>query len=331
MIKAAFIAVAKDLTGNRDADGNVITQLFDSRQGWGRMLVTPVLAPLQAVEYFDQAEVFTATGQSWTQHVVADDLDQPMRIMLTWTDAPGHGLGGTAPAWNNDLDLRVHGAGNTWLGNVFSGGWSNTGGAADPRHNMEGVFLQPGQHGGSVEIEVFAADLNSDGVPHLDGDTDQDFALVCYNCRFAAPSVDLAIQASSSPAVALPGEPLGLDIIIDNLGPDPATQVSVVLMLDPATTGTHAPEGDWACNGLGLRMMCRSDQAVHAGDSLALSLVTHTDADARDPLVWQIEVRADEPDADVDSNHLTLVVPVDDDSIFSDDFERSMPSVEAGG
>src|SRR5690606_19073416 len=125
-----------------DADGNVLTHLFDSKQGWGRMQVAPVIAPQQAVQYIDQSEIFDATGDSWSQTFTADDPAQPIRIMLTWTDAPGHGLGGSTPAWNNDLDLRVTADGQTFLGNVLEDtGWSQTGGVADPMNNTEAVFL----------------------------------------------------------------------------------------------------------------------------------------------------------------------------------------------
>ena len=71
------------------------------------------------------------------------DPGQPMRIMLVWTDAPGHGLGGSTPAWNNDLDLVVEAGGNTYYGNYFGvDGFSATGGVADPMNNAEGVFLE---------------------------------------------------------------------------------------------------------------------------------------------------------------------------------------------
>ncbi len=63
--------------------------------------------------------------------------------MLVWTDAPGHGLGGSTPAWNNDLDLVVEAGGSTYRGNVFGAdGWSATGGAADIKNNAEAVFLR---------------------------------------------------------------------------------------------------------------------------------------------------------------------------------------------
>lgn len=183
LTKAAFIAVARNLSGNRDANNGVLGNAPDSKQGWGRMLIEPVLRPAQAVAYVDQTHVFNNSGESWTRTFTAADPTQPIRVMLAYTDAPGHGLGGTTPAWNNNLDLRVTAGGSTYLGNVFgTTGGSVTGGTADARNNTEGVFLQAAQHGGTVNIEVRATDINSNGLPNSGDDTDQDFALVCYNC-----------------------------------------------------------------------------------------------------------------------------------------------------
>lgn len=183
LIKAAFTAVAQNLIGRLDADGGTLGSAPDSKQGWGRMLIKPVLQPAQSVQYVDQSRVFNASGETWTRSFTAADPSQPIRIMLVWTDAPGHGLGGTTPAWNNNLDLRVTAGAGTYLGNVFSSsGWSVAGGSADARNNGEGVFLQAAQHGGSVNVEVRATDINSNALPNAGDDTDQDFALVCYNC-----------------------------------------------------------------------------------------------------------------------------------------------------
>src|SRR5690606_17821244 len=107
LIKAAFLAVARDLAGHQDADGNVLGHPFDSKQGWGRLDAAAMLDPAAPVFYYDQHHVCEDTGQVWQRALLAADSSQPVRLMLTWTDAPGHGKGGTAPAWNNDLDLVV--------------------------------------------------------------------------------------------------------------------------------------------------------------------------------------------------------------------------------
>lgn len=199
LVKAAFTAVAQNLQGFLNANGNPMGHRPDRFQGYGRLDLDAVINHADPVFYFDQEEVFTASAQSWTQSVSAADPAQPIRIMLAWSDAPGHGLGGTTPAWVNNLDLTVTAGSGTYRGNVVGGdGWSATGGSADDRNNLEGVFLSPAQHGGAVTITVDAANITADALnPHAPGAPAQDFALVCYNC-VTGPGFGL----SASPASA---------------------------------------------------------------------------------------------------------------------------------
>ncbi|MDX2200668.1 MAG: S8 family serine peptidase [Phycisphaerae bacterium] len=187
LVKAAFTAVAHSLAGHLDADGVVLDHPFDRKQGWGRMDLRAVIAPTLAVQYWDNPQVFDATGQQWTQLVRAADENAPIRIMLAWTDAPGHGLGGATPAWNNDLDLVVENGADLYRGNAFGpDGLSTLGGVADPRNNTEGAFLNPATSA-IYNLRVVAANINSDAIPGDAALTDQDFALVCYNCLPVAP------------------------------------------------------------------------------------------------------------------------------------------------
>ncbi|MCP3905926.1 MAG: S8 family serine peptidase [Planctomycetes bacterium] len=182
MIKAAFLPVAHDLAGHHDADGGILGHPFDNKQGWGRMNLPAVVAPPDnSVRYFDQEVIFDNTGEEWSINLSPLDPSKPVRIMLVWTDAPGHGLGGSTPAWNNDLDLIVEVGGNSYYGNDFGpDGFSVTGGTPDDRNNTEGVFLGPIPPG-NFDIRVVAADINSDALPNVGDITDQDFAIVAYN------------------------------------------------------------------------------------------------------------------------------------------------------
>ncbi len=196
LIKAAFLPVAHDLAGHLDADGNPLGHPFDSKQGWGRMDAAAVLDPQAPVLYVDQSVLFDETGEEWAQAFAVADPGLPTQIMLVWTDAPGHGLGGSTPAWNNDLDLLVEAGGSVYHGNDFGpDGWSLAGGSADPMNNTEGVFLDPGT-ADSLIVRVVASNINSDGVPSVGDATDQDFALACYNCRIE-PDYTLAVQPGS--------------------------------------------------------------------------------------------------------------------------------------
>ncbi|MDW7754850.1 MAG: S8 family serine peptidase [Brevefilum sp.] len=178
LVKAAFLPAAHDLSGNKDADGGILGHPFDAKQGWGRLDADAVLDPAMPVLYYDQEIILHNTGEFWGGFLKGE-LDE-LRVMLVWTDAPGHGLGGTTPAWVNDLDLSVSVNGRTYYGNNFgSDGFSVPDGPPDRRNNTEGIFLK-NLYSDNVSITVTAANIAGDGVPNLGDDTDQDFALAVY-------------------------------------------------------------------------------------------------------------------------------------------------------
>ncbi|WP_295392861.1 S8 family serine peptidase [uncultured Thiodictyon sp.] len=129
----------------------------------------------------DQSHVFTSTGQTWTWAGSVADTTKPLRIVMSYTDAPG--AIGTSPQVNN-LNLTVVVNGVTYLGNHFAGRWSTTGGTADNANNAEAIFLPATTTGAiAIAITVTAANIAGDGVPNNATPLDQDFALVCYNCK----------------------------------------------------------------------------------------------------------------------------------------------------
>lgn len=180
MVKAAFLAVAHDLSGNRNADGNILGHPFDSKQGWGRMDANAVLNPDMEVLFFDQQVLLTGTGQTWSMDIVTSSPVRLLKAMLVWTDAPGHGNGGYTPAWVNDLDLTISIGDAVFYGNNFgSDGTSIPGVYPDDRNNTEGIFLS-NSPAGTYKITVIAANIAGDGVPNVGDNTDQDFALAIY-------------------------------------------------------------------------------------------------------------------------------------------------------
>ncbi len=184
LTKAAFLAVAYDLAGHLDADGGTLGHPFDSKQGWGRMNAAEVLDPTKDVAYYDHPVTFDNTGEIWSFDLVIEQPIPYLHLMLVWTDAPGHGLGGTTPAWNNDLDLSISDGTNTYYGNNFGpDGLSISGGTTDFMNNTEGIFMPP-LTPGTYTITVTAANITSDGVPNTGDATDQDFALVYYLASF---------------------------------------------------------------------------------------------------------------------------------------------------
>jgi serine protease AprX len=207
LIKAALVAATQNLVGNTDADGVTLGNRPDDKQGWGRLRADWMLAPGVMVLYYDQdTETFDNTGESWSLNVSPEDPAKPVQIVLVYTDAPGHGSGGSTPAWNNDLDLRVTIGGDTYRGNVFgAAGFSATGGSADTRNNIEVVSLDAATaSGGGLGIEVVASNINSNALPNSGDATDQDFALVCVNC-ISGPGFSLAGAPSTRDRCA-PGD-----------------------------------------------------------------------------------------------------------------------------
>ncbi|MGY6555395.1 MAG: S8 family serine peptidase, partial [Wenzhouxiangella sp.] len=200
MMRAAMTAVAVNMHGNLGANGQTITETPSRFQGFGRVNLDAAVNPPFNVMYFDQETVFTQTGQSWDINLVAEDPTEPVRLMLTWTDAPGSGLGGATPAWVNLLDLVVDADSGRFLGNQLGpDGFSQTGGVPDDRNNIEAVFLRPDQHNGQTfEVSVNAANIVADALnPHTPGTPQQDFALVCYNCQVGVDTFVLSLSADA--------------------------------------------------------------------------------------------------------------------------------------
>lgn len=181
MIKAYLINSAQYLDGVGSGD-----TLPSNAQGYGAVnLGTAFDTTPRLLE--DQAQVLHTTGETVVFRGVVAEPDRPFRVTLAWTDPPGATVGA---AYVNDLDLAVEIAGQRYFGNVFAGAHATTGGAPDFRNNVESVFLPAGIEG-SFTITVTATNLAGDGVPDDPDPTDQDFALVCYNCQ---KSEDLTLR-----------------------------------------------------------------------------------------------------------------------------------------
>jgi hypothetical protein len=172
LTKAALANSASDLTDGVGAGGSVP----NNDQGWGNGNLTRLLDT--GPRYFcDQETTFGATGESFVRTLAVQDPSKPVRVTLAWTDRFGPTSGSS---WVNNLDLQVAGTAGTFRGNVFSGGVSVTGGTADPRNNLEAVYLPAGTSG-SLTVSVTAANIAGDAVPGNADPTDQDFALVVSN------------------------------------------------------------------------------------------------------------------------------------------------------
>lgn len=236
MLKAYLMNSARYLSGVGSGD-----TLPSFSQGFGAVDLSRAFDGAARVAV-DQTQVFPATGAAFTLQGGVADPARPFRVTLAWTDAPGATFGA---AYVNDLNLTVQVNGQMYLGNVFSGATSTPGGAPDPRNNVESVFL-PADASGAFSLTVAAANIAGDGVPGNGDPTDQDFALICYNCALppdfaltVAPPTQ-AICAGSNAGFTLTTFPISRfthPITLSGAGP---ANVGVAIQPNPVHPGATA-------------------------------------------------------------------------------------------
>ena len=197
MLKALLVNGAEDLVGGPDGTGGTLPNIPNNLQGWGRVSLENIVLGFPASDrgpkiFSDQRHAFTADGQEFIIRVAPADTTRPMRVTLVWTDAPG--AANASPALVNDLDLEVTqtGTANVFKGNVFSNGFSVTGGNFDALNNVECVYVQ--NPTGTYDVRVVASALTGNARPPFDNTPWQDFALV----------IDNAVRAAASPVNVVP-------------------------------------------------------------------------------------------------------------------------------
>jgi len=136
LVKAVLVnGAANDVQGYTIPDNNI---------GWGRINLDKTLFfagdGRKLAAYDDTTGL--STGQNRQYTVDVNTNAEPLKITMVYTDY--YAVAGANPAIINNLNLTVTspGGAQTYLGNVFSGGWSQTGGAADARNMEECVYIQ---------------------------------------------------------------------------------------------------------------------------------------------------------------------------------------------
>lgn len=220
LTKAYMIAHTRYLTGVGAND-----TLPSNSQGYG--MPDLEMAFDDTVRYLvDQSVLLNNSGETYTFNGSVADPTKPVRIVLAYTDAPG--AIGTSPQVNN-LDLSATINGTTYLGNVMSGQFSVTGGAADTLNNYEAIRLAAGASG-ALSFTVTGFGIAGDGVPNTGDATDQDFAVVCYNCA-QFPDFTITVNPTSR-SVCAPADAVY-----------PITIGSILAFDEPATLTTSGLPG----------------------------------------------------------------------------------------
>jgi subtilisin-like proprotein convertase family protein len=254
LTKALLVNTATDLAGGSNGKGDLIAAGPNTDQGWGRVNVGNVFDSTVR-QYRDQRadDVLNASGESRLQTYAVAQAGTQVKVTLAWTDAPGPVTGNPAV---NDLDLVVEAGGQTYKGNVFSGAVSRTGGSADPRNNVENVYLPTGTSG-RFAVKVVGTNIPGDGIPGNADSTDQDYALVVSNANPQSSPVLVHDQttvddtAGDGDGALEPGESFGLEERLRNAGNAGATNVAGTLS---GGTGMAVTEDDstWPNIGAGL-------------------------------------------------------------------------------
>jgi len=141
LVKATLINSAVDmLDENNDGVNDNDYPIPNNHEGWGRVNVAN--ATDGSHQFADVTSGGASTGSTTTYQSVVSAGGSPLKITLVWSDYPS--TESASVNLVNDLDLEVVAPNGTttYLGNVFSGGWSATGGAADRRNNVENVYVQ---------------------------------------------------------------------------------------------------------------------------------------------------------------------------------------------
>lgn len=173
LVKATLINSAVDLLdeNNDGADDNDFP-IPNDHEGWGRINLSD--ATDGSSDFVDQSTgISTGANSGYTVNVTGGSL---LKITLVWSDYAST----EAASINlvNDLDLVVTAPGGaTYRGNVFSGGWSQTGGSADRRNNVENVYINAPAAG------VWTVQVTGFNVPS----GPQPFALVVDGGELATP------------------------------------------------------------------------------------------------------------------------------------------------
>lgn len=163
LVKATLINSAADMTG--------IAGYPSNQEGWGRVLADNAAffagdaRSLAVLDDVRNADGLTTVDPSATYSIQVLGSTETLRVTLVWTDAPASASTGTGFAAVNDLDLEVEAPGGAlFLGNVFAGGFSTTGGTRDDRNNVEQVHVNNPQTGfWTLRVKPTAVNVGAQG------------------------------------------------------------------------------------------------------------------------------------------------------------------------
>ena len=150
LVKATLINSAVDLLDeNNDGVNDNDYPIPNDHEGWGRVNVANAT---DGSHQFVDETTGLGTDDTATYQFDIGTGGSPFKVTLVWSDYPSTET--ASKNLVNDLDLVVTSPGGAvYRGNVFSGGWSQTGGSADRTNNVENVYVQSAE-AGTWTVEV---------------------------------------------------------------------------------------------------------------------------------------------------------------------------------
>jgi serine protease AprX len=161
LVKATLINSAVDLLDeNNDGANDNDFPIPNVHEGWGRINLGN--ATDGSAKYVDSGTAL-ATGASRSFDAVVGG-GSSLKVTLVWSDFAA--AANAASTLVNNLNLTVTAPDGTtvYRGNVFSGGWSASGGSADSVNNVENVYLQSAT-AGTWRVQVSGANVPSGPQP----------------------------------------------------------------------------------------------------------------------------------------------------------------------
>ncbi|MEF8874305.1 MAG: S8 family serine peptidase [Candidatus Thermoplasmatota archaeon] len=183
MVRALLINTASDL----DDDNGNTGPIPNRDEGWGMVNLPALIDSEQGFSQLEDQETLLETGDVQEYEVMYDEISDPLKVSLTWTDKEAQA--GDTQVLKNDLNLEVISpTGEVFTGNSFQDGWTppdegamsdfdTTGDGYDDVNNVQNVYIHPSNlEQGEYTIRVIGEDIpedaNNDGVPN------QDYSLV---------------------------------------------------------------------------------------------------------------------------------------------------------
>ena len=157
LMKATLVNCAQDMTN--------VSGYPSDQEGWGRVVADSTLfftgdaRGLFIRDVLNTSAAALHGGEEYQIDVSVASPTLPLRFTMVYTDAPAQVNAVLTPVNNLDL-VATSPDGSEYKGNVFSGGFSTTGGAADALNNTEQVHIAS-PLAGRWHVRIVGAAVNS--------------------------------------------------------------------------------------------------------------------------------------------------------------------------